>query len=100
MVRRSQPGLARRENGTMNAESKRILVKAIAKVQHNLAVADARLLAHRGARADDDSLAQALDEAARSMAVLAEGYRASLGALAVLEMAKPRPKTFSQSRPR
>lgn len=92
----------------MESAKKRILVKAISNVQHLLAVADARLLCHRGAALHDLEFADALDAVAREAKKLADAFRASLAASSVLahveerqraEAARlPRPKLLSRSR--
>lgn len=93
----------------MNAAKKRILVKAISNVQHLLAVADAKLLCHRGAGSHDLDFADALDAVAAAAKKLADAFRASLAASNVLAHIEekrraeieqlPRPKLLSQSRP-
>lgn len=87
----------------MEAEKKRILLKAISNVQQKLAVADARLLAHRGAAAHDLDLAEALEDMAKDARKLANAFQQSLGAASLLALAEaklPRPKRLSESRTR
>ena len=93
----------------MDATKKRILVKAISNVQHLLAVADAKLLSHRGAGLHDLEFADALDAVAVAAKKLADSFRVSLAASNVLAHIEekrraeagrlPRPKLLSQSRP-
>lgn len=91
----------------MEATKKRILIKAISHVQHKLAVADARLLAHRGIAVHDVEFAEALEAVAVEARKLADAFAKSIGAEAVLAeidrktktAALPRPKLLARPRP-